>query len=90
MNNRLFLYLFQLRAFWSLRHITIRALFWIEARIFSIRYGGIEEKHNYNSIQYIFRITQKQMFFAICFAVLIQYIDQFRSNLSNFKVTRLY
>ncbi len=77
MFKRMLLYFFQLRAFWSLRNTMKRVFFWIEARIFTIRYGAIEEKHNYQAIQYVFSNTQKPLLIAVCFAALIQYVDPF-------------
>ena len=77
MNNLLFLSLFQKRLFWQLRDVMTQVLFWIEARIFGLRYLIKEENFNYQSLSHILSITQKPLFFAAIFAVLLQYIDPF-------------
>jgi hypothetical protein len=77
MNNRLLLYLFQMRAFWRLRGAMTRVFFWAEARIFAFRYGVKEENINYRSLRHIFIITQKPLLFAVGVAVLLQYVDPF-------------
>lgn len=75
MNNRLFLYLSQTRAFWWLRAAVKRVFFRIEANLFGFRYRLREEKSNYQPLRQILRITQKPLFFAIGFAALLQYLD---------------
>ena len=77
MNKRLLLLLFQKRLFWQLREVMVQVLFWIEARVFGLRYLIEKENSNYQSLSDILSITQKPLFFAIGFAVLLQYIDPF-------------
>ncbi|OGA53220.1 MAG: hypothetical protein A3F74_07050 [Betaproteobacteria bacterium RIFCSPLOWO2_12_FULL_62_58] len=77
MNNGLFLYLSQTRVFWWLRASLARVSFWIEAKVFGVRYGAKEETTNYQSLRHLFSITQKQLIIALGFAALLQYIDPY-------------
>lgn len=52
-----------------------RVSFWIEAKVFGVRYGVMEERTNYQSLRHLFSVTQKPLFIAVGFAVLLQYID---------------
>ncbi len=54
-----------------------RAYFWIETKVFGVRYSLKEEKSNYQSLRYLFRITQKPLFVAIGFAAILQYVDPY-------------
>ena len=77
MNNSLLLYLSQTRLFWWLRATMARVFFWIEAKVFGVRYGAKEERTNYQSLRHVFSVTQKPLFIAVGFAVLLQYIDPY-------------
>jgi hypothetical protein len=77
MNYRLFLSLSQKRIYWKLRSFIAQVVFWIGTQIFTFKYAVKERKFNYQSFSNILSITQKPLFFAIGFAVLIQYIDPY-------------
>ena len=77
MNNRLFLYLSQTRVFWWLRAAMARIYFWIERKVFGVRYSLKEEKTNYQSLRHLFLITQKPLFIAIGVAAICQYVDPY-------------
>lgn len=77
MSNRLVLFLSQARLFWWVRTVITRVSFWIESKIFGVRYSLKEEKTNYLSLQQLFRITQKPLFVAIGIAVSCQYVDPY-------------
>lgn len=81
MLNRIILCLFQKRGFWWLRRILRRIFFWVDKRIFGIRYSVKEEKLNYQSINHIFQITYKPLLFAIGFGAFLQYIDSYENPL---------
>ncbi|MFZ2207116.1 MAG: hypothetical protein WAV22_00445 [Porticoccaceae bacterium] len=75
MNNWLFLYMSQNRTFWWLRSTITRVLFWMEARVFKTRYGAKEERSNYQTLRHLFSVTEKPVFVAVGFAILLQFID---------------
>ena len=75
MNNWFILYMYQTRTFWWLRSTGTRVLFWLEARIFKTRYGAEEEKTNYQTFRHLLSATEKPVFVAVGFAILLQYID---------------
>lgn len=77
MSHRITLYLYQRRTYWLLRDVMAKAVFWIEARIFGFRHLVKSETLNYQSLSHILSMTQKLLFFAIGFAVLLQYIDPY-------------
>ena len=77
MKNNLFLYLSQTRVFWWLRAAMVRVSLWIETKVFGFRYNLKEEKSNYQSLRYLFRITQKPLLVALGFAAILQYVDPY-------------
>lgn len=77
MNNWLILYMSQNRAFWWLRSMGTRVLLWLEARIFKSRYGAKEERSNYQTFRHLLSVTEKPVFIAVGFAVLLQFIDPY-------------
>lgn len=54
-----------------------RLYFWIERKIFGVRYSLKEEKTNYQSLQHLFLISQKPLFIAIGVAAICQYVDPY-------------
>ncbi len=77
MSNRLVLSLSQTRLYWWLRTVVTRVSFWVESKIFGVRYSLKEEKTNYLSLRQVFRITQKPLFVAIGIAAICQYVDPY-------------
>lgn len=55
----------------------MRVFFWIETKVFGVRYSAINEKFNYQSLRHLFSITQKPLFLAVGFAVLLQFVDPY-------------
>jgi len=77
MSERLLLSFSQVRLFWRLRALAVRASFWVGSKIFGVRYSLNEEKTNYLSLRQLFRLTQKPLFFAVGAAVICQFVDPY-------------
>lgn len=52
-----------------------RVFFWIDTRVFGVRFGIKEEKSNYLSLRSLFRLTENALIVALVFALFLQYID---------------
>ena len=77
MKNRFLLQLYQSRGFWLLRSTLRIIFFWLEARIYNVRYRLNEERSNYQSFRHLFRITWALLLICIVIAALIQTIDSY-------------
>lgn len=67
----------QIRLFWWLRAAMKQVAFWVEAKVFGIRYSAKEGRTNYQSLRHLFGVTQKLLIVALGFAGLLQYIDPY-------------
>lgn len=77
MKSRNYLSLSQYRIFGKLAVAKKRVEFWFESKVFKGRYGLVDAKSNYRSFQGILQLIQAPFFFAILFALGLQYLDPY-------------